>query len=324
MAVAPLLNIRLFRRSISFEFARPFTDLPRLTDIRRTLARCAFLSLAMNARNNRLGFVLTLSVFFVFASVTAVPAQEVRRITYNNRTVDIVVDRPANHIVDVIIAFPGTVATNDQTLPAAQNIVARVKEITSRTDMMIIGVAYPQEGILLGDGIAEAEAALLWVKEKGRKSLRRKIRKIFLIGHSQGGYMVTRLNTMHQTNGVVANAPGPLNLVYRCGLEENGQAPPSAVCNLLRQNYGTTTANPDPYMARSLLNFTSGHRSDILFVQGMQDSPIQLASWPAFKTQLNNCGDCQSRQFLDVAGAGHTALFDNPDAIAVYSSFINR
>lgn len=264
--------------------------------------------------------------FFVslFALTPELRAQEIRRITYNNRSVDIVVDRPSNHVVDVLIAFPGTVATNDQTLPAAQNIVARVKEITTRTDMMIIGVAYPQEGILLGDGIAEAEAALLWVKEKGRKSLRRKIRKIFLIGHSQGGYMVTRLNTMHATNGVIANAPGPLNLVYRCGLEENGQAPPSAVCNLLRQNYGTTTANPVAYMARSLLNFTSGQRSDILFVQGMQDSPIQLASWPGFKTQINNCGNCQSRQFLDVAGAGHTALFDSSDAIAVYNTFLNR
>jgi hypothetical protein len=28
---------------------------------------------------------------------------------------------------------------------------------------------------------------------------------------------------MYQTNGVIANGPGPLNLVYRCQLEENGQ-----------------------------------------------------------------------------------------------------
>ncbi|MBX7054531.1 MAG: hypothetical protein K1X36_06210, partial [Pyrinomonadaceae bacterium] len=201
--------------------------------------------------------------------VMNVSAQELRRVTYGGVTVDVVVDRPANYFVDVLIAYPGTVATDAEIVPAARNIVTRTKEITNRSDMMIIGVAYPQQGLLLGDGIREAEAALLWVKEKARKDLKRKVRKIFLIGHSQGGYMVTRLNTMHPTDGVISNAPGPLNLVYRCGLEESGQIQPSAVCNLLRQTYGTTTANPAAYMARSLLSFTSGHRSDILFVQGL-------------------------------------------------------
>lgn len=254
----------------------------------------------------------------------SVEAQEVRRITYNNVSVDVVIDKPANYFVDVVIAFPGTVATDDQTLPAARNILTRVKEITTRTDMMIVSVAYPQENRLFGDGIVEAEAALLWVKEKSRKELRRKVRKIFLIGHSQGGYMVTRLNTMHATDGVIANGPGPLNLVFRCGLEENGQVPPGAVCTLLRQTYGTTQQNPSAYMARSLLNFTSGHRSDALFVQGLQDSPIQMASWPTFKQQMTDCTNCQGRQFLEIANAGHTALFDSPEAIAIYNAFINR
>lgn len=250
-------------------------------------------------------------------------AQEVRRISFNNLNVDIVVDKPSNFFVDVIIAYPGTVATDEQIVPAAQNIVARVKEITIRTDMMIIGVAYPQEGRLLGDGIAEAEAALLWVKQNSRKALKRKVRKIFLVGHSQGGYMVTRLNTMHATNGAISNAPGPLNLVFRCGLEENGQAPQGAVCGLLRQTYGTTTANPAAYMARSLLSFTEGHLSDILHVQGLQDSPIQMASWPTFKQQLNNCSTCLNRPFVEIAGGGHTTLFDNPEAIAAYNAFLN-
>lgn len=251
-------------------------------------------------------------------------AQEQRRITYNNISVDVLIDKPANHIVDVLVAFHGTVASDDQILTAARTTLNNTKAITNRTDMMIVSVAYPQEGRLFGDGIAEAEAALLWVKEKARKELRKKIRKIFLIGHSQGGYMVTRLNTMHRTDGVIANGPGPLNLVFRCGLEENGQVPPGAVCTLLRQTYGTTQQNPSAYMARSLLNFTTGHLSDILFVQGMQDSPIQMASWPTFKQQMTDCTNCQNRQFAEIANAGHTALFDSPEAIAIYNAFINR
>lgn len=251
-------------------------------------------------------------------------AQEVRRITYNEINVDIVIDKPANHITDVLVAFHGTVASDDQIIPAAQNMLQRTKEITNRTDMMIVSVAYPQQGRLFGDGIREAEAALLWVREKSRKVLKRKIRKIFLIGHSQGGYMVTRLNTMHATDGVISNGPGPLNLVHRCGLEESAQIPQGAVCTLLRQTYGTTTANPAAYMARSLLSFTAGHLSDILSVQGLQDSPIQLFSWPTFKQQLTDCTNCQGRQFVEIANAGHTALFDSPAAISAYNDFINR
>lgn len=263
-------------------------------------------------------------ILFVLLFSHSYNAQEVRRITYNNIDVDIVIDRPTNTFVDVLVAFHGTVISDKQSLPAAQNMLTRVKEITKRTDMMIVSVAYPQEGRLMGDGIIEAEAALLWIKEKTRKVLKRKIRKIFLIGHSQGGYMVTRLNTMHGTDGVIANAPGPLNLVYRCGLEESGQAPQSAVCNLLRQTYGTVTSNPSAYMTRSLLNFTNGHLSDILFVQGMQDSQIQLFSWPTFKQQMTDCSNCQSRQFFEVPNGSHTSLFENPQAITAYNAFINR
>lgn len=272
-----------------------------------------------NLRTTIIGIVAT-----VLFACSIVPAQEIRRITYNGVSMDVVIDKPPQTFVDVLVAYHGTVASDDQILAAAQNVLTRVKEITNRTDMMIVSVAYPQQGRLFGDGIVEAEAALLWVKERARKVLKKKIRKIFLIGHSQGGYMVTRLNTMHATDGVISNAPGPLNLVYRCGLEETGQIPQSAVCNLLRQTYGTTTANPAAYMERSLLNFTNGHRSDILFVQGMQDSPIQLFSWPTFKQQMTDCTTCQSRQFVEIAGGGHTSLFESPEAIVAYNSFLVR
>ena len=254
----------------------------------------------------------------------SVGAQEIKRITHRGVSVDVVIDMPAATTVDVIVAYHGTVASDANIIPAAQNTLARVKEITNRTDIMYVSVAYPQEGRLFGDGIREAEAALLWVKETARRNLRRKVRKIFLVGHSQGGYMVTRLNTMHQTNGVISNAPGPLNLVFRCGLEESGQVAPGAVCTLLRQTYGTTTANPDAYMARSLLSFTQAFKSDILFVQGLDDSPIQMYSWPTFKQQVMECVDCRKRLYVEIPGGLHTSLFDSPEAISAYNAFINR
>jgi pimeloyl-ACP methyl ester carboxylesterase len=188
--------------------------------------------------------------------------------------------------------------------------------------MMIVSVAHPQENILFGDNIIQAEAALLWVKNKANQELGITVGKIFLAGHSQGGYLVTRLNTMHQTNGVIANSPGPLNLVYRCGLEENGQVQSSATCLKLKNVYGLTTANSSAYFERSLLNFTNGFKSDILFIQGLDDSPIQLHSWPSFKQEVLNCTTCQNSQFVEIPG-GHTALFTNASAKTEFNNFIN-
>ena len=135
--------------------------------------------------------------------------------------------------------------------------------------------------------------------------------------------MVTRLNTMHQTNGVIANAHGPLDLVYRCQLEENGQIQSSAECTHLKNAYGTTTENPNAYSQRSLLNFTNGFKSNILFFQGLNDSSIQMYLWPTFKQEITNCSSCLDRQFVEIPGGGHVALFESMTAKTEFNTFIN-
>jgi predicted esterase YcpF (UPF0227 family) len=188
-----------------------------------------------------------------------------RTISYNNINVDVIIDKPALNDVDVLITYHGTVQSDNNIISAAENTLNQFKNILNRKDMMMVSVAHPQLKILFGDNITQAEAALLWVKNKADQALGIRVKKIFLAGHSQGGYLVTRLNTMHQTNGVIANAPGPLNLVFRCELEENGQTSQSYVCDTLRKVYGTTALNSNAYYQRSLLNFTNGFKSDFLF-----------------------------------------------------------
>ncbi len=161
------------------------------------------------------------------------------------------------------------------------------------------------------------------MKNKASQELGITVKKVFLGGHSQGGYMVTRLNTMHQTNGVIANAPGPLNLVYRCQLEENGQVQSGAVCTKLKNVYGTTISKPNAYFQRSLLNFTNGFKSDILFVQGLNDTPIQMYSWPTFKQDVLSCTSCQNRQFVEITGGEHGSLFESPTAKKEFNNLIN-
>lgn len=244
-------------------------------------------------------------------------------IHYNGVSVRVVIDKPQNDAVDVLLTFHGTVAYDSKILEAANNTLDNFKRILDRSDMMIVSVAYPEENLLMGDNLRHCEAALLWVKYKAEEELGIKLGKIFLAGHSQGGYLVTRLNTLHQTNGVIANGPGPLNLVFRCQLEENGQLQQGIACNLLNTTYGATSANPEAYHQRSLLNFTSGYKSDILFVQGLNDSPIQMYSWPTFKQEVTQCSDCREVEFLELPNAGHGALFESAQAKTAFNRFIN-
>jgi len=244
-------------------------------------------------------------------------------ITYNNINVDVVIDKPALNEVDVLLVFHGTVLYDSNLMTAANTTLDKFKSILDRNDMMIVSVAYPQENVLLGDSIVQCEAALLWLKNNASQELGITVNKIFLGGHSQGGYMVTRLNSMHQTNGVIANAPGPLNLVYRCQLEENGQVQSSIICANLKNVYGSTSNNPNAYFQRSLLNFTNDFSSDILFVQGLDDSPIQMYLWPTFKQDVISCSTCQNRQFVEISGGGHVSLFENLTAKTEFNNFIN-
>jgi alpha/beta hydrolase fold len=274
-------------------------------------------------------FILLLAFFACSKEDDAVDVQPdtvdpiTKNISYNGVSVDVVIDQPEGTELDVLMVFHGTVNFDSQILQAAENTLSAFKAILDNKNLMIISVAYPEENLLFGDNIQHCEAALLWLKNKASSELGVEVKKIFLAGHSQGGYLVTRLNTMHQTDGVIANAPGPLNLLYRCQLEENGQAPGTPQCTLLKNFYGPTTVNSNGYEERSLLNFTNGFKSDILFVQGLNDSPIQMYSWPVFKDDLLDCNTCQDIQFLELAGAGHSALFNSPQAKTEFNAFIN-
>ncbi len=239
-------------------------------------------------------------------------------------SMEAIIVKPENDTLDVLLLYHGTVQYDSLVLEAAQNALDGFSAILDREDMLLVSVAYPEEGLLFGDNIQHAEASLLWVREHAAQELGIVINKVFLAGHSQGGYLVSRLNTMYTVDGVIANGPGPLNLVFRCGLEESGQLPTGITCSLLSGTYGTTQENPDAYAQRSLLSYTSGHRSKILFDQGLEDSNIQMYSWPTFREQMEACTDCADRTFLEIPGQGHQALFNSPVAKDAFNAFIGQ
>ena len=250
--------------------------------------------------------------------------REPLKVSYQGVAVDVVIDKPAGTAFDVLLVYHGTVMQDALVMQAAQRTLDEFRGLLDDPTVMVVSVAYPEENLLIGDNLAQAEAALLWVKHRAAAELGLQIRHVFLGGHSQGGYLVTRLNTLHPTQGVIANAPGPIDLVHRCRLEEEGTIASGEHCTRLRQAYGTTTANPAAYTARSLVSFTTGYQSDIFFVQGLEDSRlVQMAVWPGFKQQVQACTNCRGVQVLELPGFRHEALFYNPQARDAFRAFLN-
>jgi len=225
---------------------------------------------------------------------------------------------------DALLIFHGTTLNDADSIIAAETFLQRTKDILLRDDLIIISVGYKEENILLGDEIAEAEAMLLWVLQQASVDLGITLNKTYLLGHSRGGYLVTRLNSLHATDGVIANAPGPIDLVFRCGLEERGDIQPGQVCGAIRNAHGTTVENPSAYYERSLLNFTTGLKSRMLFVQGLLDSPIQLSVFPNFIEMLNSCVDCAEFQVVEIENAHHAAMFDSVEGFDALNEFLAK
>ena len=280
-----------------------------------------------------IGIAIPIFMIFLIAishSLSSTSSSTSIVIDYKGIKVNAVIDKPESNEVDVLLAFHGTTTDDSKILAAAETMLKNTKKIIKKNNVLIISVAYPEEGMLFGDNIREAEAALLWTKYNASEELGVKINRIYLIGHSQGGYLVTRLNTMHETDGVIANGAGPIDLSYECKLDEAGQVKGPEpkresvhnVCNILKSKYGSVYNSPAPYRNRSLINFTSGYKSRILFVQGMNESGSQMTLYPEFKAKVSQCTDCARIEFLEAENSGHQAAFKNDRAIRAINNFL--
>lgn len=245
-------------------------------------------------------------------------------IDYGGIKVDVLIDWPEEETKDVLLAFHGTTMNDSEIIPAARIMKEKTRGIIERKDLMIISVAYPQENLLIGDNIKEAEAVLLWVKDNAEEELGIEFEKIYMFGHSQGGYLATRLNTMHKTAGVIANAPGPINLLFRCSVaERNNSKREEIACSSIREKYGSVFDNPEAYLDRSLISFVSKHKSKILFIQGLEDIKIQIKLWQELKNGISQCQNCAEFIFLEIEGTEHNAAFEDDRAKEAINIFFN-
>lgn len=242
--------------------------------------------------------------------------------TANGVSVQVLAERAKQRKVDVLLVYHGTVGSDARVREATTHTLRTFRKLLGPSDMLIISVAYPEEGRLWGDNVTEAEAALLWLQHDASAALGVEVGRIFLGGHSQGGALVLRLNTQHNVDGVIANAPGPLDLVDRCGREERKEEPQTVPCTLLSQTYGPPSQAADAYAARSLVGRSTPQRSPLLLVQGMGDSAPQVEVWPRLRAELDACTDCAAMHVIEVPKQGHTALFVAPEAEAAARAFL--
>jgi hypothetical protein len=218
--------------------------------------------------------------------------------TYNGTTFQGYYQLPENPTTttDVILAFGGTVRDTSLVMDNALTQLNVLRQTIGITNKTIVAIAYPQNVLMAGtnNNIPEAEAALLWLKSNPVNILGVNVNKIFLFGHSQGGYIVARLNTMYQTNGVISSAPGPINLQIKCELDETiPYSQRNRDCNALFDVYGSATGpNQQEYINRSLISFTTGHKSKALYIQGLGDTAFQVARYNEYINSLNACTNC--------------------------------
>ena len=259
--------------------------------------------------------------------------------------------------VDVVVLYHGTIDSPGVTpLVSAQTFLnaATNPSALNLTDKIIFSVAYPQDAVpdwvnsvadpstqfsefgtlfafsdfYFGDALPYAEAALLWVKEvlNSRLSLigsGKSISRVYTFGHSQGASLVHKLNTMHQVDGVISNAPGPIDLLDRCTFSESGEEI-AYTCNKIRVGLGSTSVNPDAYTSISLVNYLTGHLSPVLYTQALDDAAYQVnLMQTVLQPGMSTCTEYGPIEFNYYNSGGHAAFASNADVQNDIRNYVN-
>ena len=151
---------------------------------------------------------------------------------------------------DMVVAFHGTLADDladpstqdgigEQAASFLNNVLIDPNAINLR-DMVVFSAAIPQDHItnvrqynlsgvgkeestfLMGDNLPYARAAAAWAKNsmaswlENDQGIIKSITNTYIFGHSQGGALATKINTLDTYDGVAANSPGPIQFDLTC------------------------------------------------------------------------------------------------------------
>lgn len=250
--------------------------------------------------------------------------------------------------VDIVVCYHGTLDDSDTTtiLNAANTVMDVMIDNVNIKDKIIFSVAYPQDNIsaarninmvtpqqlstfYFGDNIVYARAALLWAKNNLNSGLTslglsQQINRVFMFGHSQGGSVVHKLNTLETTDGVIANSPGPIRLDETCSV-----ATGNLTCNKL-SNAGfdptTTPLSSNTYYQRSVANFVTGHKAKITYFQALDDPTGgpgldgQIVWMSELMTDMEN--NNQDYEYIKVPTGGHASFASNLQLQGIFRNIV--
>lgn len=165
--------------------------------------------------------------------------------------------------IDVVVVFHGTVTDDGSTTIQDASETALTQFLDSSNlnvrDKIIFSAAYPQDHIsntlqynlsgvgteaptfLMGDNLPYVRAAVGWVQNSldayiASQGGTKTIGDVYLFGHSQGGALVSKTNTLDTgITGVVANAPGPIQFDQTCNADGSNTS-----CSKVAAIYGIT------------------------------------------------------------------------------------
>jgi predicted esterase len=243
--------------------------------------------------------------------------------TYKNLSSKVFINKPAGNSFDILILFHGTTNSNSKSVIAAKSFIKTGIDIVGENNFMIVSLAYKEENVLIGEEVEEGRILIEWVKNQMLQDLGVKSEKVFLLGHSKGGYMALKLNNLIKTNGVIASAPGPIDLKKRCELEEqvisDASNKKSKTCFLMRNKYGGVEKNADEYLNRSLLGNLNNQQSRILIIQGEEDKELQKSLLDDLIKELSN--NNSDFNYLKLENTGHW-VFENDSALDAIRNFL--
>jgi hypothetical protein len=168
--------------------------------------------------------------------------------------------------IDVLVVFHGTVesGTIQDASETALTQFLNQSGLNLR-DKIIFSAAYPQDHIsstdqydlpnvgvesstfLMGDNLPYARAAVKWAKNSlnsymSGKSISKTIGDVYLFGHSQGGKLVTKMNTLETgITAVAANSPGPIRFGETCSSSGGSTTTSCKKVSAIYGAYGVTT-----------------------------------------------------------------------------------
>jgi len=253
--------------------------------------------------------------------------------------------------IDVVVCYHPTISDSATTiLQSANNMMSIMKNNVGIKDKIIFCVAYPQDAVTVaqninlltaaelsnfkfGDNLPYARAALLWAKNNlngfmSSNGITKTINKVFMFGHSQGGSLVHKLNTLEQTNGAVANAPGPIRLDLTCSAVEAVYSV-NISCNKLFTAYGTANATPltsNQYYQRSMQPYVTGHLAPITYLQALDDPTGVIpgnpnSGQPYYMTQLTAAMTANAQPYTYISLNNNGSAADNHAAFVTNNTF---